>query len=108
MLRKKISLYKILVLISLLAVVFAKSSMVIHGYSHNAEISIEIIEDKNDEIADCYLCEFADVSSKILMGLALVIVAFADYFLRILSRLSKLKLTYFISSKLSRGPPLVI
>jgi len=107
-LRKKFPLYKIFVLLLLLAVVFAKSSVVVHGYSHNAEISIEMVDGQNGEIADCYLCEFADVSSKILMSLALATMAFANYYLRILSRLSKLKLTYFISSKLSRGPPLVI
>jgi len=92
----------------LMAFIFAKSSIILHEYSHGSQVNISVMDDSDSEKQDCYLCEFAEISSKILMSTAVGVFAFSSYFINILSRLSKFDLAYFLSSKLSRGPPLVV
>ncbi|MBL6665198.1 MAG: hypothetical protein ISQ34_05075 [Rickettsiales bacterium] len=101
---KKDLILKTFILLLLGFVVFAKSSILLHEYSHDA---VNIVDfDDNEE--DCALCEFAKISSKIFLFVAFAMLILSGYLVNVLSRLNRLKLSYLLSSKLSRAPPAII
>ena len=101
-------LLKLSILLLLLAVICAKSSIIMHEYSHNNAVEIEQLNDDAKDETDCLLCEFAKISSKLLIFLAISLVISLNFFINILSRLSKLRICYLLFSKFSRAPPFVI
>lgn len=102
---RKDLLLKILILLIIGFVLFAKGSIVLHEYGHDV---IKISESDSHDEEDCLLCEFAKISSKIFLSVVVGVLTFAVYLINIISRLDRLKLSYFLSSKLSRGPPAII
>jgi len=103
----KSKIFKLLILSLLFAFVFTKSSILLHGFSHGNVVSIQMAEHDNDKgKEDCYLCDFIGVYAKILFFASLSLGVFLLYYFRILARLDILKLSYFLSSKFSRGPPI--
>ena len=108
MLGKKNFILKISILLALLAFFSVKSLIMLHEYSHGNNTIIVDKNDNSDDASDCHLCELAHISLKLLVSSAVSILVLSTYFLQILSRLSKVKLAYFLSSNLSRGPPAAI
>lgn len=108
MLGKKDFILKISILLALMAFFSVKSLIIMHEYSHGNSTVFIAKDGNSNEASDCYLCDLANISLKLLMSLAVSILVLSAYFLHILSRLSKLKLAYFLSSNLSRGPPALI
>ena len=97
---------KTFILLLLGFVIVAKSSIIVHEYSHNVVAIAEF--DSNSDEQDCALCEFAKIASKIFLSLAVGTFIFSRYLVNILSKLNRLKLSYLLFSKLSRGPPAII
>lgn len=106
MLEKKLN-YKLLVLLILSSLIFVKVASLAHGYCHDNNLIKSFLGDSknSDDSQDCDLCEFVEFSLKLFLSLLVIETFLIRYFLKVLSYLNRLKLSFLLSSKLSTGPP---
>jgi hypothetical protein len=104
---KNSSLLKLLICFLLATFIVSKGLVIVHELGHDISSNISDSDNQDDD-QKCYFCDFSHICANIFLADSPVILSGLFYYLIILSRLNKIKLSHLLFSKFSRGPPLVI